>query len=75
MTTTTALPAPVPVRVPRSGVAGDLRGVKVVWQRELIRFSQDRIRIVTSLVQPLLYIVVLGTGLSSLTRGRPAESP
>ena len=63
------LPAPVPVRVPRSGVAGDLRGVKVVWQRELIRFSQDRIRIVTSLVQPLLYIFVLGTGLSSLTRG------
>jgi ABC-2 type transport system permease protein len=63
------LPAPVPVRVPRSGVAEDLRGIKVVWQRELIRFSQDRIRIVTSLVQPLLYIFVLGTGLSSLTQG------
>jgi ABC-2 type transport system permease protein len=62
-------PAPVPVRVPRSGVAADLRGIKVVWQRELIRFSQDRIRIVTSLVQPLLYIFVLGTGLSSLTQG------
>ncbi len=74
MTTTATQPAPapippVPVRVPVSSLSGDLRAVKVVWQRELIRFSQDRIRIVTSLVQPLLYIFVLGTGLSSLTRG------
>ena len=73
MTTTTTAPRPaplpVPVRVPGASLAGDLRAVKVVWQRELIRFSQDRMRIVTSLVQPLLYIFVLGTGLSSLTRG------
>jgi ABC-2 type transport system permease protein len=62
-------PVPVPVRVPRSSLAGEFRAVKVVWQRELIRFSQDRIRILTSLVQPLLYVFVLGTGLSSLTRG------
>jgi ABC-2 type transport system permease protein len=75
MTTTTTpytpaqAPPPVPVRVPGASLGGDFRAVKVVWQRELIRFSQDRIRIITSLVQPLLYIFVLGTGLSSLTRG------
>jgi ABC-2 type transport system permease protein len=40
--------------------------VKIVWQRELIRFSQDRLRIVTSLVQPFLFLFVLGTGLSRL---------
>ena len=61
-------PAPVPVRVPRASLAGELRAVKVVWQRELIRFSQDKVRIVTALVQPLLYVFVLGTGLSSLTQ-------
>ena len=38
----------------------------VVWQREMIRFGQDRARIVSSLVQPLLFLFVLGTGLSSL---------
>jgi ABC-2 type transport system permease protein len=59
----------VPVRVAPPGLAHELRGVKVVWQRELIRFSQDRIRILTALVQPILYVFVLGTGLSSLTSG------
>jgi ABC-2 type transport system permease protein len=59
----------VHVRVVEGGRRQDLRGVKVVWQRELIRFSQDRIRIVTSLVQPVLYLFVLGTGLSNLTKG------
>jgi ABC-2 type transport system permease protein len=69
MTTTAGQPAPVEVMVPAAGLASDLRAVKVVWQRELIRFSQDKLRIVTALVQPILYVFVLGTGLSSLTRG------
>jgi len=68
MTTAPAASPPVAVRVPQSTLRGDLRAVKVVWQRELIRFSQDKLRIVTSLVQPLLYVFVLGTGLSALTR-------
>jgi ABC-2 type transport system permease protein len=55
------------VRVVDSGLRQDLRGVKVVWYRELLRFGQDRIRIVAFLVQPLLFLFVLGTGLSSLT--------
>jgi ABC-2 type transport system permease protein len=52
------------VRVPPASRRGDLRAVKVVWQRELIRFSQDRLRIVTALIQPFLFLFVLGTGLS-----------
>jgi ABC-2 type transport system permease protein len=43
--------------------------VKVVWQRELIRFVQDRARMVTGLLQPVLYLFVLGTGLSTLAAG------
>lgn len=38
----------------------------MVWRRELIRFSRNRLRIITSLVQPVLFLFVLGTGLSSL---------
>lgn len=56
----------VPVRVTERGLRHDLRGVKVVWQRELIRFGQDKIRILTALVQPVLFLFVLGTGLSSI---------
>lgn len=52
---------------PSTGRLGrDLRAVRVVWTRELIRFTHDRMRIVTSLIQPVLYLFVLGTGLSSL---------
>jgi len=58
----------VGVRVPPRSWRGDVRAVKIVWQRELIRFGQDRLRIVTSLVQPFLFLFVLATGLSTLAR-------
>ncbi|HYB22971.1 MAG TPA: ABC transporter permease, partial [Solirubrobacteraceae bacterium] len=54
------------VRVPARSARGELRAVKVVWKRELIRFSHDRLRILTSLMQPFLFLFVLGSGLSSL---------
>jgi ABC-2 type transport system permease protein len=54
------------VRVPTRSARGELRAIKVVWKRELIRFSRDRLRILTSLMQPFLFLFVLGTGLSRL---------
>jgi ABC-2 type transport system permease protein len=54
------------VRVPTRTTRSELRAVKVVWKRELIRFCRDRLRIVTSLMQPFLFLFVLGTGLSRL---------
>ncbi|HXF72704.1 MAG TPA: ABC transporter permease [Actinomycetota bacterium] len=47
----------------------EVRGARVVLQRELIRFSQDRARILSSLLQPLMFLFILGTGLSSLVSG------
>jgi len=61
--------AMAPVRLPERSRAHDLRAIKVVWQRELIRFFQDRARMVTSLLQPILFLFVLGTGLSTLVSG------
>jgi ABC-2 type transport system permease protein len=57
------------VRVPARGVGSELRAIRVVWKRELIRFSRDRLRILTSLAQPFLFLFVLGTGLSKLASG------
>jgi ABC-2 type transport system permease protein len=57
------------VRVPARGVRSELRAIRVVWKRELIRFRRDRLRILTSLMQPFLFLFVLGTGLSSLAAG------
>jgi ABC-2 type transport system permease protein len=64
--TGTGSPRVARVRVPHAGLRSDLRAVRVVWQRELIRFSRDRARMVTALVQPVLFLFVLGTGLSRL---------
>ena len=60
------------VAVPERSVRHDLRAVSIVWRRELIRFRTDRLRAITSLVQPVLFLFVLGTGLSRLaSRGMP----
>ncbi|MDQ6910580.1 MAG: ABC transporter permease, partial [Actinomycetota bacterium] len=50
-------------------LADDWRGVKVVWRRELIRFGRNRTRIITSLAQPVLFLFVLGSGLSPILPG------
>ena len=73
-TTTTEPAAPAPpdltnlirVAVPERGLRQDLRAAGIVWRRELIRFRTDRLRAVTSLIQPVLFLFVLGTGLGSL---------
>jgi ABC-2 type transport system permease protein len=57
----------VRVRVPPRSWRSELRAIKIVWRRELIRFKSDRMRIVTSLVQPLLFLFVLGSGLQQLS--------
>jgi ABC-2 type transport system permease protein len=67
MATTAANPTAVPeLHVPARSLRSELRAIKVVWRRELIRFSRDRLRIVTALVQPFLFLFVLGTGLSTI---------
>lgn len=57
------------VAVPQRALALDLRAVKIVVQRDLIRTLQDRTRFVSALIQPLLFLFVLGAGLGSLTKG------
>jgi ABC-2 type transport system permease protein len=63
---TTSTPT-VAVRVAEPGLAQNLRAVSVVLRRELIRFATDRTRMIAMLVQPLLFLFVLGNGLSSVT--------
>ena len=54
------------VRVPGRSAGGELRAIKIVWEREVVRFASDRVRMITSLLQPLLFLFVLGTGLSRI---------
>jgi ABC-2 type transport system permease protein len=46
-----------------------LRAIYIIWYRDLLRFWRDRMRVVGSLAQPLLFLIVFGTGLSSALQG------
>src|SRR5207302_4919704 len=72
--TTVDLAELIRVQTPEGGLRHDLRAVRVVWQREMIRFTRDRLRIITSLIQPVLFLFVLGTGLSTITNGSSSQS-
>src|SRR5438067_7314115 len=54
-----AQPAPVDTR------AASLRAIYIIWYRDILRYWRDRWRLVASLAQPLLFLVVFGSGLSS----------
>jgi ABC-2 type transport system permease protein len=56
----------VPVREAGGTGSEAFRAIKIVWKRELIRWSRNRTRIVTALMQPVLFLFVLGTGLADL---------
>lgn len=66
MATQSVAPEVIHVRVPEHSLRRDIQAVKIVLHRELLRFWGDKTRMASSLAQPVLFLFVLGTGLSSL---------
>jgi ABC-2 type transport system permease protein len=60
-----------PVRDAQGTWRDSVRAVRVVWRRELIRWARNRTRIATSLMQPVLFLFVLGSGLADLLPKQP----
>ncbi len=64
---------PGPIAAPLAPVdtrLASLRAIYIIWYRDLLRYWRDRWRLVASLAQPLLFLIVFGSGLSSsLGRG------
>jgi ABC-2 type transport system permease protein len=54
--------------VARGAFERNVRTVGMIWLRELLRFRRSGARIVTSLAQPFLFLLVFGVGLSPLLR-------
>ncbi|MFN2581253.1 MAG: ABC transporter permease [Candidatus Dormibacteria bacterium] len=46
-----------------------VRAIYIIWYRDVIRFTRDRWRLVTMMAQPVLYLLIFGTGLGSSLRG------
>ena len=57
----------VAARVPERSWRSEWRAVKTICGRELIRFVGNRAQIMMWLIQPLLFLFVLGSGLESLS--------
>ena len=67
---TTAAQRTTAVSGPLAGIGGGLLGaIYIVWWRDLIRYWRDRARVGASLAQPLLYLVIFGSGLASSLGG------
>ncbi|MGA2835660.1 MAG: ABC transporter permease [Acidimicrobiales bacterium] len=68
--TTLATPPSTTPSVPTATVTGqfsdEARVVGMVWERELIRYVRTRARIISGLIQPVLFLFVLGYGMSGL---------
>jgi ABC-2 type transport system permease protein len=65
MTATVLTESPAAGQV-AGGIVHEARAAAVVWRREMIRFRHDRARIGVMLLQPLLFLFVMGTGLASI---------
>ena len=64
---TAAVTDVVATRVPLRSWRFEARAVRVVWWREMVRFLNDRVRIITALIQPMLFLFVLAPGLQTLS--------
>jgi ABC-2 type transport system permease protein len=63
------LASEVPVPPVGGRLPGEARTVWVLWWRELIRFSRNRTRVAMGLLTPLMFLLILGTGLGSTAVG------
>ena len=66
MTTLDRPAAQVRVVDDRDSLRNEIRTAAMVWRRELIRFTRTRSRILSGFIQPILFLFVLGYGLSPL---------
>jgi ABC-2 type transport system permease protein len=79
-TIVTSPPATITPTTPPTPVNGPLRrnlnGIGIIWYREVLRYLRDWIRVITSLMQPLLFLFIFGSGLSaSLNFTGSAQGP
>ncbi|MBA7630312.1 hypothetical protein ES703_37833 [subsurface metagenome] len=44
----------------------NLRGVYIIWYRDMLRFWRDKMRLAGSIILPLLFLFVFGSGLSGM---------
>lgn len=49
-----------------SNVTSEIKGLYAIWYREILVFTREPSRLVGAIIQPLLWLVIFGTGLGSI---------
>ncbi|MER7580182.1 ABC transporter permease [Kitasatospora sp. NPDC097691] len=68
----TPTPTPTPTVVMAAPLRRNARAVRMLWHREVVRFGRNRVQIGMALVTPLMFLLVLGTGLQAARSGSDA---
>ncbi len=42
-----------------------LRGIYIIWHRELLRFGRERSRLISAMAMPVLFLIIFGAGLKN----------
>ncbi len=50
---------------------GELAALLVIWQRDMLHYRRDRLKILITLLQPVMTLTVLGAGLAALLPATP----
>jgi ABC-2 type transport system permease protein len=59
-------PALTSASEPVGALSRNLRAVKMLWHREVLRLARNRVQMAMGLVTPLMFLLILGTGLESV---------
>ena len=49
-----------------SNITSEIKGLYAIWYREILVFTREPSRLVGAIIQPLLWLVIFGTGLGSI---------
>lgn len=52
--------------MPKLNITSEIRGLYAIWYREILVFTREPSRLVGAIIQPLLWLVIFGTGLGSI---------
>jgi ABC-2 type transport system permease protein len=65
MTAAYAPTAGLPMRSWQAAARANAGGVYIIWYRDVLRYWRDRVRLISSFGQPLLFLIVFGSGLTA----------
>ena len=47
----------------------ELRGIYTLWLREVKRYTREKTRLISSFIQPLLWLIIFGSGMRFASTG------